>query len=388
MKNVTVPSPFGLDLDTIDELVRLGRSGVPYRQIAAHARCALSTVYEHLGAAVLVQRHQRSARHLRLAEREEIRAGLERGESLRAIARSLRRNVSCISREVARNGGRVAYRAYRADQRAVRAAARPRERRIASHAALRRVVEEKLERRWSPQQIAQHLRCVYPHDERMRASHETIYQSLFVQARGSLRRELTRYLRTRRMSRKARSRTETRGRIVDMVHIRERPPEAEDRAVPGHWEGDLVLGARGRSAIATLVERKTRLVILVALPDGRMTEVVTAALGRAIVALPEALRRSLTWDQGKEMAGHVRFTSETGVPVFFCDPHSPWQRGSNENTNGLLRDYFPKGTDFSVITQAELDTVADELNSRPRQTLQWRTPAEVYAQEAGVAFTT
>jgi transposase, IS30 family len=251
---------------------------------------------------------------------------------------------------------------------------------------LRRVIEEKLEQRWSPQQIAQHLRRVYPHDEGMRASHETIYQSLFVQARGSLRRELTRYLRTRRMSRKPRSRTETRGRIVDMVHVRERPPEAQDRFVPGHWEGDLLLGARGRSAIATLVERKTRLVLLVALPD--MAEVVSAALGSAIVALPAALRRSLTWDQGKEMAGHVRFTSDMGVPVFFCDPHSPWQRGSNENTNGLLRDYYPKGTDFSVLTQADLDAVADELNSRPRQTLQWRTPAEVYAHETGVALTT
>ena len=222
----------------------------------------------------------------------------------------------------------------------------------------------------------------------MRASHETIYQSLFVQARGSLRRELTRYLRSRRMARKSRSRAETRGRIVDMVHIRERPPEAEDRAVPGHWEGDLLLGARQRSAIATLVERKTRLVLLVALPDGRTTEAVTTALGGAIVELPAALKRTLTWDQGKEMAGHSRFTSDTGVPVFFCDRHSPWQRGSNENTNGLLRDYFPKGTDFSLLTQADLDAVPDELNTRPRQTLEWRTPAEVYAHETGVALTT
>jgi transposase, IS30 family len=205
-----------------------------------------------------VQRHQRATRHLRLAEREEIRVGLERGERLRAIARTLRRNVSCISHEVARNGGRAAYRAYRADQHVIRARARPRETRIASNAVLRQVIEEKLEQRWSPQQIAQHLRRVYPHDEGMRASHETIYQSLFVQARGSLRRELTRYLRTRRMSRKPRSRTETRGRIVDMVHVRERPPEAQDRFVPGHGEGDLLLGARGRSAIAMLVERKTR----------------------------------------------------------------------------------------------------------------------------------
>ena len=218
-------------------------------------------------------------------------------------------------------------------------------------------------------------------------SHETIYQSLFVQARGSLRRDLTKYLRSKRMARKPRSRAETRGRIVDMVHVRERPPEAEDRAVPGHWEGDLLLGARSRSAIATLVERKTRLVLLVALPAGRTTEAVTAALSSKIVTLPEALRRSLTWDQGKEMAAHAHFTNDTGVPVFFCDPHSPWQRGSNENTNGLLRDYFPKGTDFSAFTQADLDTVADELNTRPRQTLGWRTPAEVYAQDVAVALT-
>lgn len=298
MKDAMVPSTFGLDLDTIDELVRLARSGVAYRQLAAHAHCALSTVYEHLGAAVLVQRHQRTAQHLELAEREEIRAGLERGESLRAIARTLRRNVSCISREIARNG--------------VRAAARPRVTRIASNAALRQVVEEKLEQRWSPQQIAQHLRRAYAHDERTRASHETIYQSLFVQARGSLRRELTRYLRTRRMARKPRSRTDTRGRIVDMVHIRERPPEAQDRAVPGHWEGDLLLGARSRSAIATLVERKTRLVLLVALPDGRTTEAVTAALGSAIVALPAALRRSLTWGSGEGDGGSLTLHQRHG----------------------------------------------------------------------------
>jgi len=377
----------GLSLDSIDELVRLARAGVPYRELAVRAPCALSTVYEHLGAATLVLRHHRAAHHLRVEEREEIRAGIVRGDSLRAIARTLHRSVSCLSREVERNGGRGAYRAYRADQRAVQAARRPRSGKIASRAELRRVIEAKLEQRWSPEQIAHHLRTQYPHDEGMQASHETIYQSLFVQARGSLRRELTKYLRTKRMARRSRSRAETRGRIVDMVHVRERPPEAEDRAVPGHWEGDLLLGGRSRSAIATLVERKTRLVLLVALPDGRTTEAVTAALSSKIVTLPEALRRSLTWDQGKEMAAHARFTSDTGVPVFFCDPHSPWQRGSNENTNGLLRDYFPKGTDFGAFTQADLDTVADELNTRPRQTLGWRTPAEVYAQDVAVALT-
>jgi len=249
------------------------------------------------------------------------------------------------------------------------------------------VVEEKLELRWSPEQIGHHLRAAYPHDEGMRVSHETIYQSLFVQSRGALRKELTSYLRTRRTSRKARNRIEARGKLSNMVLVRERPAEADDRAVPGHWEGDLVLGKAQRSQIGTLVERKTRFVMLFELPKGRAAEEVRDALAKRIQGLPEALRRTLTWDQGKEMAQHERFTIDTGVRVFFCDPHSPWQRGSNENTNGLLRQYFPKGTDLSVHTQADLDVVADQLNTRPRQTLGWKTPAEMYAQEAGVALT-
>jgi len=377
-----------LNLDKVDELVRLARQGVDYRQIAKSVSFALATVYAIVGPSVGSRQERRSPAHLKLSEREEIRAGIERGDSLRAIARSLNRNVSCVSREVKRNGGRAAYRAWRADERAVQAAKRPREAKITAKPELRRAIEEKLKKRWSPQQIAQHLKSRYPHDESMQASHETIYQSLFVQTRGSLRKELTAYLRTKRQNRKPRGREETRGKLTNMINIRERPAEAEDRAVPGHWEGDLRLGARQHSQIGTLVERKTRFVMLLALPDGRSTELVVNALSERILSLPDALRRTLTWDQGKELAAHERFTIKTGVPVYFCDPHSPWQRGSNENTNGLLRQYFPKGTDLRAYSQADLDAVADELNTRPRQTLGWRTPAEMYAQEAGVALTT
>ncbi len=220
----------------------------------------------------------------------------------------------------------------------------------------------------------------------MRASHETIYQSLFVQTRGSLRKELTQYLRSGRTRRKPQGSVEARGKLTNMVNIRERPAEALDRAVPGHWEGDLLLGANQRSQIGTLVERKTRFVMLVKL-QGRTTELVVKALAEKIQALPEALRRTLTWDQGKELAAHEKLTIDSGVKVYFCDPQSPWQRGSNENTNGLLRQYFPKGTDLSRHTHADLDAVADQLNTRPRQTLGWRTPAEMYAQEATVAMT-
>ena len=376
-----------LTVDEVDELVRLARAGVAYRSIAARARCALSTVYLLAGGPRQPGEDRRSPRHFSLAEREEIRVGVANGASLRVIAAKLGRNVSSVSREVARNGGRDAYRAHVADERAWRTSRRPRDPKLVGNDRLRAVVEEKFELRWSPQQIAAHLKLAYPHDEGMRVSHETIYQSLFVQGRGSLRKELTSYLRTRRTSRKPRGRKETRGKLSNMILVRERPAEADDRAVPGHWEGDLVLGKAQRSQIGTLVERKTRFVMLFELPRGRGAEEVRDALAQRILGLPEALRRTLTWDQGKEMAEHQRFTIDTGVQVYFCDPHSPWQRGSNENTNGLLRQYFPKGTDLSVHTQAHLDVVADQLNTRPRQTLGWKTPAEMYAQEAGVALT-
>ncbi len=237
-----------------------------------------------------------------------------------------------------------------------------------------------LERLWSPRQISQRLRNEFSDDPSMQISHETIYQSIYVQGRGELRRELARCLRSGRAKRKPQGRLETRGAIPDMVMISDRPAEAADRAVPGHWEGDLILGANGRSAISTLVERSTRFVLLLHLPHGRSAEQVRTVMSQVIQTLPESLRRSLTWDQGKELAQHAQFTIDTGVAVYFCDPHSPWQRGSNENTNGLLRQYFPKGTDLSVHTAADLAAAADSLNGRPRQTLGWMTPSEKLAQ--------
>ncbi len=266
---------------------------------------------------------------------------------------------------------------YRADERALRLTRRPRARKLAQNPTLRAVVEARLTERWSPQQISDHLRSTFAHDASMQVSHETIYQALFVQTRGSLRKELTAFLRSGRTRRKPHSRKETRGKLANMISIRERPAEASDRAVPGHWQGDLILGRHQRSAIGTLVERSTCFVMLLELPHGT-AEAVRTALARQILTLPEALRRSLTWDQGKELAEHQRFTIDTGVQVYFCDPHIPWQRGSKENTNGLLRQYFPKGTDLRVHDQAHLDAVADQLNRRPRKTLGGRPPADVH----------
>jgi IS30 family transposase len=322
----------------------------------------------------------RSSLRLSAAEREEISRGLRGGESLRRIALGLGRSPSTVSREVAGNGGRRRYRAHLAEDRAFRAARRPRRAKLARHPRLRRAVERLLMERWSPQQIAWQLRHDHPDDQEMWVSHETIYQSLFVQGRGALRAELTRCLRTGRARRRPAGRARPSGELANMVLLSERPAEVEDRAVPGHWEGDLIIGKGTRSAIGTLVERQTRYVMLVALPQGRTAEAVRTALAERILSLPAELRRSLTWDRGKEMADHVRFTVDTGVTVYFCDPHSPWQRGSNENTNGLVRQYFPKGTDLSVHSQARLDAVARELNGRPRQTLGWMKPSEALAK--------
>jgi len=321
----------------------------------------------------------RSQGRLSVAEREEISRGLRGGESFRRIAIGLGRSTSTVSREVAGNGGRRRYRAHMGEARAALRACRPRRAKLARNGPLRRIVERLLEARWSPQQIAWQLRQDHPHEPEMWVSHETIYQSLFVQGRGALRAELTRCLRTGRARRRPFNRVRG-GEIPDMVLISERPAEVEDRAVPGHWEGDLIIGKANRSAIGTLVERQTRFLLLVALPQGRTAEAVRAALAERILALPVELRRSLTWDRGSEMAEHVRFTVETGVQVYFCDPHSPWQRGSNENTNGLVRQYFPKGTDLSIHSQAHLDAVARELNARPRQTLGWMKPSEALAK--------
>jgi IS30 family transposase len=316
----------------------------------------------------------RAKRCLNSVEREEISRGIARGESARAIGRVLGRSHTTIYREINRCGGRRRYRAHVAERAAWERARRPRATKLELCPELRELVIERLGQDHSPQQISGWLRLAHPDNEQMQISHERIYRALYVQARGSLARELTRHLRTRRQKRYARAhsnRGQGPGRIAEMVMISERPPEVSDRAVPGHWEGDLLMGTRD-SAIATLVARKTRYCLLVALPEGTNAEPVCEALKVSITTLPAQLRRSLTWDQGKEMAEHRRFSVETGVEVYFCDPRSPWQRGSNENTNGLLRHYFPKGKSLAGVTQAELDEVARKLNRRPRQTLGFR----------------
>jgi transposase, IS30 family len=325
----------------------------------------------------------RSPLRLSLAEREEISRGISARLSYAEIGRRIGRPACTVSREVARNGGRFYYRAVQADRRAELRARRPKPAKLAVNTPLRDVVAARLVERWSPQQISKRLKVDFPDDEAMQVSHETIYTSLYVQARGALRRELAGALRTGRAMRVPRRRAAWlaaqntgRGKIPNMVLISERPAEAADRAVPGHWEGDLLVGKDNASAIGTLVERATRFVMLVHLGEGKTAEAVAAALARKIVTLPAALRRSLTWDQGSEMARHLEFTTATGLQVYFCDPHSPWQRGSNENTNGLLRQCFPKGSDLSVHSPDRLDAVAAELNGRPRQTLGWKTPAE------------
>ncbi len=364
------------------ELRRRIAAGETHPAAAAAVGCSTKAVQRLLRrtGGLAPRTEPRSPLRLSLGEREEISRGLLAGESCRSIAARLRRATSTVSRDVVHTGGPAHYRAWRADDAAMRRARRPKVPKLARCPRLRATVERLLARRWSPQQIAQRLVRDYPDDEEMRVSHETIYRSLFVQARGALRHELVRCLRTGRARRRPRRRLHGPGELRDMVLISERPAEAADRAVPGHWEGDLIVGRGGGSAIGTLVERQTRLVLLLELPDGRTAEHVRAALTRRIRTLPVQLRRTLTWDRGKEMAEHVRFTVESGVPVYFCDPRSPWQRATSENTNGLLRQYFPTGTDLSVHDQRHLDAVARELNGRPRRTLNWRTPAEAFAE--------
>jgi len=359
------------------------REGEPIWKIALALDRTSRTVCDELdrGGGISPCPRRRAPRTLSLHEREEISRGLAAQQSLCSIARRLCRSASSISREVSRNGGPSAYRAGRADQRAWDRARRPKACLLARSPRLRQCVAEKLQLQWSPQQIAAWLVRHYPSDQSMRVSHETIYRTLFVQARGALKRELTAHLRShrkRRGARHAQGAGARGGSIVGELSIRERPAEAEDRAVPGHWEGDLLCGSSG-SQIATLVERHSRLVMLQKIPDKNSVR-VAHALARKIKQLPKELRRSLAWDRGIEMASHKQFTLATDVKVYFCDPYSPWQRGSNENTNGLLRQYFPKGRDLSVYSQAQLDEIADRLNGRPRQTLGWQTPAERFAE--------
>jgi IS30 family transposase len=366
----------------------LWRAGETTDAIGAALAAPVGTVYSvvrRCGGIPPRPRH-RALRALSLAEREEISRGVVGGRSLRAIARALGRAPSTISREIRRHGGEAQYRAVRADAEAWQWAQRPKRCRLARDRRLRRVVAAKLQRDWSPQQIAHWLVTTYPDDPTMHVSHETIYRTLYVQARGALKQELVAHLRRRGVVRHSRARTarpEHRGQIPGALSIAERPAAVEDRAVPGHWEGDLLCGTK-RSQIGTLVERQSRYVLLVRLP-GKDAETVARALIRRVRHLPRELMQSLTWDRGLELAGHAQFTVATEAPVYFCDPRSPWQRGSNENTNGLLRQYFPKGQDVSHYTQRQLDAIALKLNTRPRQTLNWRTPAQALA--ATVALT-
>ncbi|MDM0072613.1 IS30 family transposase [Variovorax sp. J31P207] len=323
----------------------------------------------------------RSCLALTLSEREEISRAVVAGFSIRAIASILGRAPSTVSREIKRNGGREGYRAAQADQATWDRGHRPKRCKLARNRALARIVAAKLQSLWAPEQIAGWLKHSYPGDEDFQVSHETIYRSLFIQARGALKKELLQHLRRTRVMRRSRhhtQKTDSHGRILDTVSISERPATVEDRAVPGHWEGDLLFGGTS-SQIATLVERQTRYVMLVKL-GGTDTETVVNALIKNARKLPQELYKSLTWDRGKEMAAHKRFTLATDIQVYFCDPHNPWQRGTNENTNGLLRQYFPKGIDLSNHSQAKLNAVARQLNERPRKTLDFHTPAEMFSQ--------
>jgi len=320
---------------------------------------------------------RRSRLALRLSEREEISRGIVAQQSIRSIAKLLGRSPSTVSRELSRNGGYDRYRAALADKRAWDSAHRPKRCKLARHPPLRRAVARKLRLNWSPEQIAGWLKRAHPGDGSYQVSHETIYRSLFVQTRGVLKKELLQHLRSKRTNLRSKhtsQKGEGQGQIKDMISIRERPASVEDRAVPGHWEGDLITGSKN-SHIATLVERHTRYVMLVKVVN-KDTRTVVSALIKQAKKLPTELYKSLTWDRGKELSAHKQFTLATDIDVYFCDPQSPWQRGSNENTNGLLRQYFPKGTDLSVYSQAELNKVARQLNERPRKTLEFETPAE------------
>jgi IS30 family transposase len=385
VKVVATMRRFGLSECEQERVWELWGTGMAVRAVARELGARPEYVRRYVtsvgGVKPAVRR--RSERCLGRGEREEISRGLARGDAFRAIGVAIGRSHTSVAREVNRNGGRSDYRANDAEEAAWGRARRPKRSKLAINAGLREVVEAKLELKWSPEQISGWLRRVYGDDLGMQVSHETIYLSLFVQSRGALRHELCAQLRGGRRTRRPRKTggvgQQGQGKIRDMVAISERPAEVEDRAVAGHWEGDLLLGKRP-TGIATLVERTSRYTQLIALPDGYRAEPVRVALAQSISSLPAQLRRSLTWDQGKEMAEHAQFTVDSGVRVYFCDPSSPWQRGTNENTNGLLRQYFPQRGDLGPITQDQLDAVAAELNSRPRKTLGWMTPAERFTE--------
>jgi IS30 family transposase len=377
-----------LSASELELLWRRWKGGDSSLQIAEALGVSKSAIWHQIRrhGGLATRPRQRAVRALSLGEREEISRGLATQEGVRSLARRLARAPSTISREIHRHGGHRRYRASEADRAAWAWARRPKRCRLATERRLQRVVEQLLRLDWSPQQIAAWLVSTYPEEPAMHVSHETIYRALYVQARGALKRTLIAHLRHRHAYRRPRGASGAasgRGKLVDTVSIAERPPAADSRAVPGHWEGDLLLGKRG-TQIATLVERQSRFVLLIRVPTADSATVV-AALARRVQQLPVALKQSLTWDRGKEMAQHAQFTIATDVQVYFCDPQSPWQRGSNENTNGLLRQYFPKGSDLRHVTQRQLDAVAFKLNTRPRQTLGWQTPTAVL--NAAVAST-
>jgi len=372
-----------LSVEQRQRIRRLRSQGVSVRAVAREIGCSSSTVSH-----VALRRGKRERpssgwcggpTRLSLAEREEISVGLGRCESFSLIARRVGRATSTISREVAANGGRAHYRGWQAHDRAFEQARRPKPCKL-EDPRLAGVVSGWLGQWWSPEEISRRLPIEFPDDPMMRVSYETIYKSIFVQGRGELAREIARCLRAGRAQRRPRTRTDTRGQIPGMVMISERPAEADDRAVPGHWEGDLIVGKGSRSAVGTLVERTTGYVFLLHLPDGKGAEQVNDAMRRAVSKLPAELFRTITWDQGREMARHATFTIDTGIQIYFCDPHSPWQRPSNENTNGLLRQYMPKGTDLSTHTETDLDGIARSLNNRPRKRLQFMKPSERLAE--------
>ena len=380
--------PVAMPAQVRADLLARWRAGVSWSRLQAEFECSHQMVWNVVREAGGMPPvwSGRSRAHLSLEDREEISRGLSVKESFASIARCLGRPTSTVSREVKRNGGRGNYRAVRADRATWERAKRPKLTKLSQLPALRIFVENGLEAKWSPEEICGRLPVEFPDDDSMRVVHETIYQALFVQGRGGLNKELVKHLRSQRKRRQPRSVTarnrERGGPIIDKVMISERPVEVEDRAVPGHWEGDLIIGAHGRSQTGSLVERTTGFTMLLCLPDNRRAATVAAVMQQQIMTLPAQARRSVTWDQGIEMAEHAKFTLATGIPIYFCHPHAPWERGTNENTNGLLRQYLPRNSNLSVHSQDDLDDIAAELNTRPRKRLGYLTPSEAFNQLA------